>query len=104
MLPVNVQRPLRRGMPQERGTVVLDIRWQLDTQWVLDLWWLQQRRQQRRCREIGDGERSADEIGAAIALLLDPVEGGAHGGAIVLESAFTDPVAKAVVRREDPRH
>jgi hypothetical protein len=46
-LPSNcrgVQRPLRRGMPQERGAVVLDIRWQLDAQWVLDLWRLQQHR------------------------------------------------------------
>jgi hypothetical protein len=49
---------------------------------------------------VGDGEGSADEIGAAVALPLDPVEGGAHGGAIVLEPAVADLVAKAVIRRE----
>jgi len=50
----------------------------------LDLWRLQQRRQQRRSREVGDGEGSADEIGAVVALSLDPVEGGADRDAIVI--------------------
>src|SRR5262249_50943489 len=43
VLPVDVQRPSRRGMPQERGTVVLNVRWKLDAQWVLDLRRLEQR-------------------------------------------------------------
>ena len=51
---------------------------------VLDLWRLQQRRQQRRSREVGDGEGSADEISAVVALSLDPVEGGADPHAIVI--------------------
>jgi hypothetical protein len=65
---------------------------------------LQQRRKQRRSREVGDGEGSTDEIGAAVALPLDRVEGGAHRGAIVLKSAVANLVTKAVERREDPCH
>ena len=85
MQPVDAGRPLRGRMPEQRGAVVLQIGRQLDTQRVLDLGWLQQRRQQRRGREVGDGERIADEIRAALPLLLDAVERGGDGGAIGLE-------------------
>jgi hypothetical protein len=50
--------------------------------------------QHRRGREVGDRERIADEIRAALPLLLDPVERGVHGGAIGLELRVADLVRK----------
>ena len=62
MQPVDADRPLRGRVPQKRGAVVLQVGRQLDAQRVLDLGWLQQRRQQRCGREVGDGERIADKV------------------------------------------
>ena len=63
---------------------------------------MQQRAQHRRRRKVGDRERIADKIRAALPLLLDPDERGVHTGAIGLELRVADLVAKSVVRREDP--
>ena len=103
MQAVDAGRPLRGRMPQQRGAVVLQIRRQLDLQRVLDLGWLQERPQQRGGREVGDRERLADEIRAALPLLLDAVERGCDGGAILLQVRLADLVAEAVERRENPQ-
>jgi hypothetical protein len=45
----------------------------LDAQWILDFRRLQHRSQQRGSRQVRDRESMADEIFAALTLLLDPV-------------------------------
>src|SRR5260221_2650842 len=79
MQPVNTGRPLRGWMLPECGAIVLQIRRQLHAQRVLDLGWLQHHPQHRRRPKVGDRERIADEIRAALPLLLDPVERRVHG-------------------------
>src|SRR5580704_8381287 len=101
MQAINIRRPLHGGMPQQQSAVVLQIWRQLHAQRVLDFRWLQQRSQQSRRREVGDRERIADEIGAALPLLLDPVERSVDRGAIGVQLRIADLVTKTVVRRED---
>jgi len=73
MEAVHAVRPLCGGMFQQGRTVLLHIRRQLDAQWILNVRRLQHRRQQRGSREIRDCESMADEILAALQLLLDPI-------------------------------
>ena len=70
MQSVDAGRPPHGRMLQQHGAVILQIRRQLDPQRILYLGRLQQRRQHRRGREVGHRELIADEIRAALPLLL----------------------------------
>jgi hypothetical protein len=74
MQAVDADRPLCGRVPQQRGAVVFEIRWQLYLQRALNLWRLQERTQQRRSREVCDGESFAYEIRAVLPLLLNAIE------------------------------
>src|SRR5688572_31849230 len=102
MESVDACRPLRTRMPQQCGAVVLQIQRQLDLQRVLDFGRLQERPQQRGSRQVGDGEILADEIRAALPLLLYAVERRCDDGTILLQIGLTDLVAEPVVRRKNP--
>ena len=97
-------RPLHGWMPQQRGAVVLQIGRQFDLQRILNLGRLQERAQQRGSREVGDGESLADEIGTALPLLLDPVEGRCDGGTIAFQPGLADLVTEPVERRAGLHH
>ena len=84
------------------AAVVLQIQRQLHLQRVLNLGRLQERPQQRGSREVCDGESLADEIRAALPLLLDTVERCCDDGPIPLQIALADFMAESVERWKNP--
>src|SRR5262245_17496982 len=104
MQAVDAGRPLRGRMPQQHSAVVLQIRRQFDLQRVLDFRRLQERPQQRGGREVGDAERFADKIGAALPHVLDTIERRSDGGSISFQIALADFMAEPVEPRKNRKH
>src|SRR5215510_11221812 len=102
MQAVDAGRPLRGRMLQQRRAVGLQIRRQLHFQWVLNLARLQEHAEQRRSREVCDGESLADEIRTALPLALDAVERCCDDGPIPLQIAPADAMTESVERWEKP--
>ncbi len=102
MPAIDVARPLRGWMPQQRGAVLIQIRGQLDLQGVLNLGRLQERPQQRGGREIRHGESVAYEIGVTLPIVLDAVECRCDNGLIPLQIAFPDSMTQSIERWKDP--
>ena len=96
MQAVDAGRPLRGRMLQQRGAVVLQIQRQLHLQWILNLGRLQEHAQQRRSREIRDGESLADEIRTALPLVLDAVERSCDDGPISVQIALANSMTESV--------
>src|SRR5262245_55364479 len=102
MQAVDAGRPLRGWMPKQRGSVILQIQRQFHLQWVLNLSRLQERPQQCGGREVCDGESLADEIRAALPLVLDSVERRCEDGPIALQIAFADSMTESIERWKNP--
>jgi hypothetical protein len=70
MEAVDTGGPLRGWMPQQRGAIVFQIRWQLHPQWVLNLGRLKERTQQRGSRQVCDGTTVIRSLSRLFALML----------------------------------
>src|SRR5215813_714231 len=102
MQAIDASRPLRGWMLQQHGAVVFEVPRQLHPWWILNLGRLQERPQQRGSREVCDGESLADEIRAALPLILDSIKCRCHDGPISRQIAFADAMAESVERWKNP--
>src|SRR5262245_53631828 len=102
MPAVDAGCPLSGGMLPQRGAVVLEIQRQLHLQWVLKLGRLQDYPQQRSSREVCDCKSLADEIRAALPLVLNAIKSRGNDCPIPFQIAFANLMPEPVECWKNP--